>query len=192
MINNRNRLQYLLLTVMFAVLTAIGAFLKIPVGPVPISLQFLFVCLAGICLGPKLGALSQAIYVGLGLMGLPIFTSGGGPAYVFNPSFGYLISFIPAAAVIGLIAHSGNGIKFSKLLVACASGILLIYMVGVPYMYVMMHYVMKVEISFAKAFMVGFAVFIPGDLFKCLFSAYMGKIVLPVLQRQLNVNDRTH
>ena len=185
MSTKRNRTQLLILTSMFTVLTAAGAFIKIPIGPVPISLQFLFVCLAGICLGPKFGAVSQLLYVGLGLAGLPIFAAGGGLGYVFNPSFGYLIGFIPAVIVIGQISDPSREQRFSRTLIACALGILVIYIIGVPYMYMIMRIVMGVEVAFTKAIFIGFLVFVPGDAVKCLCSAYLGKALVPVLRRQM-------
>ena len=71
-------------TALFAALTAAGAFVSIPVGPVSITLQFLFTAMAGILLGRRCGALSQLVYVALGLLGLPIFTRGGGLGYVLQ------------------------------------------------------------------------------------------------------------
>ena len=79
----------IVLTALFAALTAIGAFIRIPTPWSSFTLEIFFVCMAGILLGAKLGALSQAIYIALGLIGLPNFTSGGGPGYEFQPTFGY-------------------------------------------------------------------------------------------------------
>src|SRR5690606_41849153 len=96
----------MVLTSLFTALTAVGAFLSIPVGSVPITLQSLFVVLSGLLLGPKLGALSQLIYVLLGLSGVRIFAGfSGGPQTVFTPSFGFLIGFIFAAFIVGRIVH---------------------------------------------------------------------------------------
>ena len=69
----------------FTALIAIGAFIRIPVPVVPFTLQYLFTMLAGLLLGAKLGAAAVALYVGMGLIGFPIFTQGGGFGYVFNP-----------------------------------------------------------------------------------------------------------
>ena len=89
---------------MFTALVAAGAFIQVPVpGMDYFTLQFLFVLLAGMILGYKLGAISVAVYVLLGLCGLPIFAAGGGIAYIFRPSFGYLVGFILAAFATGLI-----------------------------------------------------------------------------------------
>ena len=95
----------LVLCAMFVALIAVGAFIKVPVPVVPFTLQFLFTMLAGLLLGPVNGALAVVVYIVLGLVGLPIFTQGGGPGYIFQPSFGYIIGFAVAAYVTGQIAN---------------------------------------------------------------------------------------
>lgn len=102
-----SKTRSLILAALFAALTAIGAFLKIPLGALSLTLQFFFTAMAGVLLGPRWGAASQAVYVALGLMGLPVFTLGGGLGYVFQPSFGFLLGLIPAAWVIGRLAGRG-------------------------------------------------------------------------------------
>ena len=84
----------LVLCALFTALTAVGAFIKIPVPVVPFTLQFLFTMLAGLLLGGRLGAISVGAYAVLGLLGLPIFTEGGGFWYLLKPSFGYILGFI--------------------------------------------------------------------------------------------------
>ena len=123
----RNRTQYLILTALFTALTAVGAFIKIPVGPAPISLQLFFIVLAGVLLGPWYGCLSQILYVGLGLVGVPIFTSGGGFSYIFNPSFGYLLGFILVPIIVGLLTRKFGSSKFLPIfLTACAGATMLL------------------------------------------------------------------
>ena len=104
--NQHDMTRNMVLAALFAALTAIGAFLQIPTGTVPITLQFLFTALAGLLLGWKWGAVSQLLYVGIGLLGLPVFTQGGGIGYVLQPSFGFLLGLIPAAAVIGALSNT--------------------------------------------------------------------------------------
>ncbi len=87
---------------LFAALTAVGAFIKVPFYPVPFTLQFLFCAYAGMLLGARKGLYSQLLYVGIGLIGVPVFANGGGLSYVFQPTFGFLIGFIIAAFVMGL------------------------------------------------------------------------------------------
>ena len=80
---------------LFSALTAIGAFISIPLGPVPITLQTLFVLLAGFLLSPRSAALSQIVYIGIGLAGVPIFSGfTGGLQAILKPSFGFLVGFV--------------------------------------------------------------------------------------------------
>ncbi len=107
-----NTLRMMLLSALFAALTAIGAFIRLPAGPTSITLQFLFSALAGILLGVKWGTVSQLLYVGLGLLGLPVFTMGGGISYLLQPSFGFLLGLIPSTAVIaGLTRRSAGRVR---------------------------------------------------------------------------------
>ena len=78
-----SKTRSLILAALFAALTAIGAFLKIPLGALSLTLQFFFTAMAGVLLGPRWGAASQAVFVALGLAGLPVFTMGGGLGYAF-------------------------------------------------------------------------------------------------------------
>ena len=87
-------LRELTFAALFVALIVIGTFVRIPVGGDYYTLQFLFTLLAGLVLGEKLGTLSVTAYVLLGLLGVPVFASGGGLAYLFQPTFGYLIGFI--------------------------------------------------------------------------------------------------
>ena len=83
----------------FAALIAIGAFIRIPIPYINVTLQVFFVALAGMLLGGKFGALSVVVYIMLGLIGIPIFTEGGGFFYILKPTFGYMIGFIIGAYV---------------------------------------------------------------------------------------------
>ena len=100
---NKNTTISLTAISLFAALTAIGAFIRIPLPYVPFTLQVLFVYLAGSLLGSKKGMQSQLVYVGVGLAGLPVFTQGGGIGYFLQPTFGYLLGYIAGAFVVGWI-----------------------------------------------------------------------------------------
>lgn len=167
-----NKTRNMILVALFTALTAIGAFIKIPLPFVPITLQVIFVFMAGLILGKKLGALSQILYVGLGLIGIPVFTQGGGPGYILKPSFGYLIGFIVGAYVIGLIIEKGE-VNFTRSLIGSLCGLIVIYALGVPYLYIILNRVMGVDISFLGALKSGMLVFLPGDLLKSLIVAYL-------------------
>ena len=103
---------------LFTALIAAGAFIRIPVPVVPFTLQFLFTMLAGLLLGGRLGAISVGSYIVLGLIGLPVFASGGGIGYILTPTFGYLIGFCVGAFVTGKIANVQTVPSFKRILFA--------------------------------------------------------------------------
>lgn len=165
----------IILVSLFTALTAIGAFISIPLGSIPITLQSLFTILAGLFLGPKLGALSQIIYILFGLSGMRIFANfSGGPQYIFAPSFGFLIGFIPAAYLVGKIAHSDRKTSFIKLFLASCLANMVIYLLGIPYMYMILNYLVKTSMSFSQVIKVGCLVFLPGDLLKIGLASLIG------------------
>lgn len=173
----------LILVALFAALTAIGAFIKVPIPYVPFTLQYLFCALAGVILGSKLGALSQIVYVVIGLAGVPVFTEGGGLNYIFKPTFGYLIGFIIAAYVIGKIRENIKELTFVKAIFMLLSGLFFIYLFGVVYLYVSYNLYLGKSISFYFAFFYGFVVCIAGDLILTVFTAYVSIKILPALRK---------
>ena len=86
---------------LFVALITIGSKITIPSPIVPFTLQWMFVALSGMLLGSRLAPISVIVYILLGLLGLPVFTKGGGISYILSPTFGYLIGFIPASFIIG-------------------------------------------------------------------------------------------
>ena len=158
MTNNKTRA--LLLTSLFAALAAIGAFLRIPVGESSFTLQVLLTCKARVRLGPKYGALSQLVYVLLGLIGLPVFTAGGGFGYVFHPNFGFLLGMIPMAFIIGLLTRKDASPL--RIALACACGTAVLYLVGIPYLWLILNVYMGKGMTFAAligAYMLPFLLF---------------------------------
>ncbi|WP_368488490.1 biotin transporter BioY [Clostridium sp. BJN0013] len=182
--NTRN----LILVAMFAALTAIGAFIKIPIPYVPFTLQYLFCALAAVILGSKLGALSQIVYIVIGLIGIPVFTEGGGFNYIFKPTFGYLIGFIIAAYVIGKIRENIKELTFIKAIFMLLSGLFFIYLFGVVYLYISYNLYLGKNISFYFAFFYGFVVCIAGDLVLTIFTAYISIKILPALRKNGYIN----
>lgn len=169
----------LVYTALFAVLTAVGAFLRIPLGVSSITLQFLFTAMAGILLGPACGALSQGVYVALGLIGLPIFTAGGGFGYVLQPTFGFLLGLIPAAAIIGAISRRSSSPL--RLALACLAGLAALYAVGVPYMALILNGYMGKGMSVSALLWAGMLPFLPGDAIKIAVTA----LLCPLLRKRI-------
>ncbi len=162
-----------------AALTAAGALIKIPLWPVPITLQTFFVILSGVILGPRYGALSQLVYIIMGLLGLPVFSGGGGLAYLMQPSFGYLIGFVITPLAVGSLVKN-KALTPMVVLMAALTGTLVIYSVGIPYLAAYMHLVLKKPDAVSLAVKTGALIFLPGDIIKCLILA----LVVPKLRLQ--------
>lgn len=159
---------------MFAALTAIGAFITIPVGPVPITLQSFFVLLSGIILGSRKAMFSQIAYVMLGLVGLPIFSGfSGGFQHMLKPSFGFLIGAIAAAYCVGKITEKQNTAK--NLSFAVFAGTVVLYAIGLPYMYYVLNIMLAKNLSIMQVLNMGMFMFIPGDTLKAIIAMFVGK-----------------
>ena len=159
---------------LMAGLTAIGAFLKIPLPYVPVTLQVTFVCLAGIWLGPLRGALSQVVYLAAGLLGFPIFARGGGLHYLFEPSFGYLLGFVPAAFIVGrLTLHSPS---YRRCLLAVVAGLSFVYLLGIAVLFLNLRYLGGQQISLTTTCKLGLAP-LPKDLLLAPFVAFAARQV---------------
>lgn len=185
----REKTREMILCAMFVVLIAAGAFLKIPVPVVPFTLQYLFTMLAGLLLGPRLGALAVAVYVLLGLAGLPVFAQGGGPGYVFQPSFGYLIGFALGAWVTGTIARRGTGLpSMGRLLGANLAGLAVVYLCGMAYCWVVTNYYLDTPLGLWPLVLYCFLLAVPGDLFLCVVGAMAGRRLLPLVGRERREN----
>ena len=173
-------LNIYVLASLFAALTAASAFIKLPTPWVPLTLQTLLVYLSGLMLGPWGGAVSQILYLFIGLAGLPVFTGGGGPTYVLYPTFGYLVGFVPASFVMGFFAERG---RYLRPALGVLLGVLVIYVFGVPYLYFSANYLLGKEMAFLSAFKIGFLVPIAADIFKggaALGIFYLIRIRMPL------------
>ena len=168
-------------TALFAALTAAGAFIRIPLGYSSITLQFFFTAMAGCLLGPVWGPVSQAVYVALGLIGLPIFTQGGGLTYLLQPTCGFLIGLIPAAWVIGLLTVHRPPHPIRTAL-ACLAGLSVLYAVGLPYLAVILNQYMGKAMGFSAILWAGMLPFLPGDMLKIAVTAALA----PLLQKRLS------
>nr|WP_018247238.1 biotin transporter BioY [Orenia marismortui] len=177
----------LVLAALFAALTAVGAFIKIPIPYVPFTLQVLFVFFAGSLLGSKLALISQLVYLGIGLIGIPIFTQGGGPGYILQPTFGYLLGFASAAYIIGKIIENLKKQNFINFFLANLAGLAIVYLFGVIYLYLNLNFITGTTISLAKAIKIGFLLPIPGDLLLCIIASLISKKVLNQVREALPI-----
>jgi len=164
------------LIALFAALTAVSSFIRIPLWPVPITLPTFFVILAGLVLGASGGAMSQAIYLIVGLIGLPVFSGGGGPSYLLQPSMGYLLGFVLTPVAVDLFIRD-RALTWKTVLPASLLGSLTIYAVGVPYLAGYLHLVLHKPEALGIAVKTGLVIFLPGDLVKCA----MLTLVVPMM-----------
>ncbi|HZG16991.1 MAG TPA: biotin transporter BioY [Candidatus Bathyarchaeia archaeon] len=176
----------MMLIAMFAALTAIGAYIKIPLTVDPFTLQILFVFLAGALLGSKWGMISQLVYLGAGLSGLPVFTSGGGITYIVKPTFGYLIGFVLASYLIGKIIERSPNPRFSTFFAAHLLGLIPVYGFGMLYLYLSMNTWVGESITFWTVFLTGFLVNIVGDLMLAFVGAIIAVRLHKVFQQRFH------
>ncbi|TCO74382.1 biotin transporter BioY [Marinisporobacter balticus] len=180
----------MILVAMFAALTAIGAFIKIPTPIVPVTLQYLFCAFSGIFLGARLGLYSQLLYVAIGLSGIPIFAQGSGLSYVYKPTFGYLIGFMLCSYIIGKFTEKLKEVNFKNLFFPVITGLLAVYSVGVPYMYMIIRYHIGKPITFMTALKLGFFPFIIQDIFWSVLIVYTATKVIPSLRKAGYVSEK--
>ncbi len=172
----------LILIAMFAALTAVGAFIRIPIPIVPFTLQYFFCALGAILLGSKNGALAQILYVFVGLIGIPVFTKGGGPQYILQPTFGYLIGFIVAAFIIGKLTESVRNLTSAKIFFSCLVGLAIIYLFGVIHMYVIYNFYLGSTMSIFVAIKIGVIACLPSDLLLSFIISLVGLKITKVLR----------
>jgi biotin transport system substrate-specific component len=165
--------QEIVLCAFFAALIAVGAFLMIPIPVVPFTLQLLFTNLAGLLLGKKLGSISVAVYILLGLSGVPVFTRGGGIKYLLQPTFGYIIGFLPGTYAAGYITWRVEHPSFKRALAASVVNLCIVYFLGVSYFYLIANYYMGGEASIGIWALVlhGAILVLPGDVVSCFVCA---------------------
>ena len=161
---------------LFAALTAVGAFLAIPIGPVPIVLQNMFVYLAGLLLGGRWGLASVGVYLLAGACGLPVFAGGlGGISRFIGPTGGYLIGYLPAVFLIGTVSQKANPRVVSDVL-AMICGTLVLYACGISWLKI------ATGTSPAKALALGMYPFLIGDALKIAAAAVIARALRPVLR----------
>lgn len=143
---------------------------------VPFSLVPFAAVLAGATLGPKLGAISVLVYITLGLIGLPIFAAApyGGPLYVLNPTFGYLPGMALAAYLTGLILQKNI---FWRLPLAILAATFAPYLLGLPYLALILAKVVNKPLGFRGVLMAGMIPFLIGDFLKAALAVYLGELV---------------
>ena len=162
---------------LLAALTAAGAYMAIPIGPVPIVLQNLFIYLAGLLLGWRWGLATVGVYLLAGAVGLPVFAGGlGGIGRIVGPTGGYLIGFLPAVFLIGWISAKGRG-KAIYDVMAMVAGTAVIYALGVSWLKIL------TGMSWEKTIAVGMLPFLIGDALKIAAAVPIARALRPIVSK---------
>ena len=189
---HNTRIRELILFSLFTALIAVGAFIRVPVPVCPFTLQLLFTTLAGALLGGKKGAAAVAVYICIGLSGVPVFTEGGGPGYIFQPTFGYLLGFAAGAWATGTIVHAGKDLSMTRLLAANFTGLLIVYAFGMAYVYVINNFYLGTALGIWPIFLYCFLLAVPGDICLCVAAAVLSKRLIPAVSWISGRTDEVH
>ena len=165
------------LCALFTALIAVGAQVSIPLPlDMRLTLQMPLVLLCGIVLGSKKAAASTAVYLAAGLAGLPVFAGfSGGVAYAARPTFGFIVSFIPAAFIVGLLYEKFKKKNLPACFAAVITGLLIIYTIGILYHFLAFALWLNSPEGFLPLFLgAGYALLIPKDFAAAVLVSLIG------------------
>ncbi|WP_088226277.1 biotin transporter BioY [Desulfosporosinus sp. FKB] len=154
---------------------------------IPFSILPVFVYLSGLILGAEYGAMAMLVYLVLGLFGLPVFASApfGGLGYILKPTFGFLVGYVAAAYAVGRIYREGS---LWRAIVGVFSGLIILYLFGLSYLYVILHWVLHQTTNIVGVLTIGFVpLLFMGDLIKAGIAVWVGQ---EVVRRRQNALDR--
>lgn len=182
---NHSRTLQMVQIAMFSVLMMIGANISsfLIIGGVPITLQTFFALLAGILLGSRTGAIAILFYAFIGLVGLPVFAQfSGGLDSLLSPTFGFIVSYVIVAYVVGEIVRKFPTVK--GFVIAALVGTAINYFIGTNWMYAAYKFWFDAPAGFtykmAWAWMV---VPLPKDIILAVFAGIFGYRLKPIIQR---------
>jgi biotin transport system substrate-specific component len=155
------------------ILLTISAKVQVPFWPVPMTMQTFVVFLIGSTYGMRLSFLTLVAYLFEGAIGLPVFATGGGIAYLTGPTAGYLYGMTIAAAVISFFANKGFSTSYIKSFFSIFLGSIIIFSFGVLYL--------GSIIGYSKALQLGLLPFIPSELFKIILAV----LLIPTLNKTI-------
>ncbi len=157
----------LVLCAVFAALTAVCAQITIPIGTVPISLSLLPPLLCAALLRPRYAVLSMAVYLLMGLCGLPVFSGmSGGPGKLFGVTGGYILGYIPCVLLASILIHRA----WDSIILKCtamALGVIVCYVFGTVWFMVIRGTDLMSTLSICVF------PFLPFDALKILLAAFL-------------------
>lgn len=176
-------LQHKTLVSLFAALLCVSSYIVIPIGPVPVTLQVLFVLLAGSILGARLGALSVIVWIILGVFGLPVFASGkAGPITLLGPTGGYLLGFILCAWIVGKLSGVCQGSKL-RMGAAMLLGVTVMYIAGLAGFMASFAFFLQKPMTLGQALSMAVWPFLPFELVKVGIGAWISPALIAAIRR---------
>ena len=180
----RNLIVTLTLSALFCTLIIIGSFIRIPMpNMMPMTLQTFFVLLTGLLLNVKASTLATITYIALGLIGLPIFSGGGGIGYVLMPNFGFIIGFIVATVIISVITQKLQNRKLWQYIVVSLLGITVIYIIGIFYFAFITNVYNKGDNSAIWFVQTVFMPFLPKEIVSVILSSLSAYKIRPYITK---------
>ncbi|MGO2659839.1 biotin transporter BioY [Mycetocola reblochoni] len=187
LVRNRSLVSDVALVGAGAALVALLAQVEVPMFPVPITGQTLGVVLVGAALGAKRGAIAMTTYMLLAVAGAPVLAGfSGGPASVLLPSFGFVLGFIPAAAIAGWFAERRWDRSLGWGFLGFIAASVVPFLVGVPYMMLILSTVFGTPVGLGGAIEMGVLPFVIGGVVKAALAAAL----LPLAWRGVAALDR--
>ncbi len=168
----------------FTALTILGGYIAIPLGPVSMVLSNFVILLSGLLLGSRRGTAVAFTYLLLGTLGLPVFAGGtSGIAHIIGPTGGYLLGYLPAAFITGMISEYKKR-SLIKDALALTSGALCIYALGLPWLK------FSLDMSWINTLYAGMLPFLPGDAVKIIAAAVIGIKMHEPIQEFLHIQNQ--
>lgn len=180
----RNLIVTLTLSALFCTLICIGSFIRIPMpNLMPVTLQTFFVLLTGLVLPIKASALATVTYMALGLIGLPIFSGGGGLGYVLLPNFGFVIGFVLASVIMSVVTEKFKKRAFWQYLTISLLGVSIIYIIGILYFAFITNIYNKSNYSAIWFIQTVFLPFLPKELICITISSLTAYKIRPYITK---------
>ncbi len=180
----RNLILTLTLSALFCTLISIGSFIRIPMpNMMPVTLQTFFVLLTALVLPFKASTLAIVTYIALGLIGLPVFSGGGGLGYVLMPNFGFIIGFLIATVIISVITEKLKNRKFWHYIIISLFGITIIYIIGILYFAFITNVHNNNDYSWVWFVQTVFLPFLPKEIICSLLASFTAYKIRPYITK---------